>query len=309
MHHSCKVGKQRSWDEELRGQTGVVTEVESSLPDCEMRSAYPQTAEHSPPWFLFHHLWQGPAGTQQVNRSIRKSPWYLSQPWFATAVTSQLTLVKCRAGIVALCFCILPVSPTATGFQSHSLPTLVSGQNGYWKDFFSMSSGYCTVKQLIGKQSKYWGSWLMLWDLRPAVINMSSYTHTKCSPSPVSGRVTLQFLRGCLVQIKMYCVIIKISSERHERQRKKSNYQVCSEAARFSLQEALTVKSVQHLHYAPLSAKILWVSATLGKHWDLTCLDALLLTLSLQSTQTTGCRTSESSHLSVRYLGNAIFLS
>ena len=60
LHHSCKVGKQRSWDEEFRGQTRVVTEVQSSLPDCEMHSAYPQTVEHSLPWFLFHHLWRGP---------------------------------------------------------------------------------------------------------------------------------------------------------------------------------------------------------------------------------------------------------
>lgn len=88
LHHSCKVGKQRSWDEELRGQTGVVTEVKSSLPDCEMHSAYPQTAEHSPPWFLFHHLWQGPERTQQINKLSGKAHGTLNQSWFVTAETS-----------------------------------------------------------------------------------------------------------------------------------------------------------------------------------------------------------------------------
>lgn len=92
----------------------------------------------------------------------------------------------------------------------------------------------------------------MLCDLRAAVINTSCYPDTKCSASPVSGRVTLPLLRGCLVKIKMHCVIIKISNifiQLHflriifmKDKGKKCNCQLCSEAARFSLQEALTVR-------------------------------------------------------------------
>lgn len=49
-------------------------------------------------------------------------------------LTSGLTLANCRAGSVALSS--HPVSPTAGGFKSHSFLTLVSRQNGYWKEGF-----------------------------------------------------------------------------------------------------------------------------------------------------------------------------